>query len=342
MAVDAAVTLEARTASATTIAEATASVAVTLRRRTATSSVSSGNVASVAVEREPYTAQAAGPDSHVLVRKRYTASAVALNGTLASVSVRVRNRQVSARSRGANVAVVEVELQKHTASAVSSQQNIASVNISLLRRKARAHSLTGSVATAAVTRKKFEVDILAFPVGVATVAITAPYRRAKAFSQPTIEESYRAWAMNMANEALSEYTNFSFNSFTEFNGKYYGAGPNGLYELDGVDDEGTNIDWTVKTGFLDNKVPNLKRLNEILFALRYNGPIRVRVYTDEETYYDYTLANYREDLIHQTRVKTGKGLRSRYFQVELSSMQGSSVELDSLQLPMEPVSRRIG
>lgn len=162
------------------------------------------------------------------------------------------------------------------------------------------------------------------------------------YASATIAEVYRTHAMNTANNAVTEYANHRFNSYAQIGAFYYGAGPDGLIRLDGADDAGTNIDWKVRTGQIDDEQTGLKRLPEVVLGLRASGPVRVRVYPDDNQYFDYMLPNVKTDTIRQYRVKPGKGMRSRYFMVELQGTSNAAMELDSLQMNMTPTTRRIG
>lgn len=158
----------------------------------------------------------------------------------------------------------------------------------------------------------------------------------------TLSEVYTTKVMNTRNTAVTEYTNYAFNSFAKIGDSYYGAGPDGLVRLDGETDRGSNIDWVLKTGQLDDKSTLLKRLPEILASLRSNGPIRVRVYKDDNSYFDYTLQASKLNTINQQRVKIGRGMRSKYYMVEMSGVNNSDLELDSMLINMIDTKRRIG
>jgi hypothetical protein len=157
-----------------------------------------------------------------------------------------------------------------------------------------------------------------------------------------MSETYRTFVMNTRTGAVTEYQNFAFNSYAKINGKYYGASESGLYELSGDDDAGTNIDWVVKTGQIDNQISYLKRMPEIVVGLRQLGSIRFRVHPDDNTYYDYPMPPYKSGNLYQHRVLIGKGLRSRYFAVEMQAINNSKIELDSLNLGFAKTTRRLG
>lgn len=158
----------------------------------------------------------------------------------------------------------------------------------------------------------------------------------------TLTNTFSTVVMNARNKGITEYQNYGFNSYARIGTSYYGASSTGLYLLDGDDDNGTNIDWVVRTSQLDDKSVMLKRLPEIVFGLRSSGPIRVRVYKDDSRYYDYMLPAIKVNTIHQSRVTPGKGMRSRYYAVELQGVSNSVIELDSIQINMTKTTRRVG
>ncbi len=156
-------------------------------------------------------------------------------------------------------------------------------------------------------------------------------------------DAFSTYVMNTHSNAVSSYQNYPFNSYTRTNQKeYLAAGPSGLALLEGDDDNGDDINWVLRTSQLNDSNRMLKRLPEVVMGLRASGPIRVRVYGDDETYYDYMLPATKQRTIHQQRVKCGKGLRSEYFSVELQGVSNSAMRIDSLQLPFAKTSRRIG
>lgn len=157
-----------------------------------------------------------------------------------------------------------------------------------------------------------------------------------------LASTYDAFVMNTRSGAMTEYTNYEFNSFAKIGNSYYGAGPNGLFRLDGTTDNGENIDWVVETGMHDDKDTRLKRMPELVMALRANQAIRVRIHHDDLRYNDYVIPASKRDTIYQTRAVLGKGVRSRYFGVELQGLNNADLELDSMQMEMTTTTRRLG
>lgn len=153
---------------------------------------------------------------------------------------------------------------------------------------------------------------------------------------------FDAKVMNTGLAAVTEFSNFKFNSFARIGDAYYGAGPAGLVRLEGVDDAGANINWVARTGQHDDKNIGLKRLPEVLLGLRSNGNIVVRVYKDDNEFHDYALPKVKTNTLHQHRVLPGKGMRAKHFSVELRGAQNADLELDSFQMNMSKTTRRLG
>ena len=158
-----------------------------------------------------------------------------------------------------------------------------------------------------------------------------------------LPEVYSTQVMNSRTYGVTEYTKHEFNSYAKIGSKYYGAGPAGLVRLgDGGTDDGDDIEWVLKTGQMDDKDIGLKRLPEVLLGLRNTGDVLVRVWQDDNTFNDYILPASVVNSIHQQRVKCGKGMRSRYYAVELRGIMGKAIELDSMQVNMTKTTRRLG
>lgn len=165
---------------------------------------------------------------------------------------------------------------------------------------------------------------------------------ATGLASETLQEVYAAKVMNTRSGAVTEYTNYQFNSFARIGRDWHGAGPAGLVKLTGTQDGSTNIDWSFRTGQLDGDDEGLKRLPEVLAGLRTNGRIKVRVWKDDNVVYDYDMPSIASSTIRQQRVKIGRGMRSRWFKVGMEGQGGATLELTSLQINMTDTTRRIG
>jgi hypothetical protein len=165
---------------------------------------------------------------------------------------------------------------------------------------------------------------------------------AAGFATQNLSETYDTKATNTRLGAVTEFSNYKFNSFARIGKDYYGAGPDGLYRLDGATDNGANINWSLRTGRHDDKVTVMKRVPQVVLGLRSNGNITVRVWSDDNTFHDYPLPKVQTNTIHQHRVVPGKGMESRYFGVELRGVNNATLELDSMQIDFKHLTTRLG
>ncbi len=157
-----------------------------------------------------------------------------------------------------------------------------------------------------------------------------------------LTETFRTFVMNTRSGGVTEFQNFPFNSYAKIGDKYYAAGVTGLYLLEGSSDNNVSINWRFRTGQLDDKTDALKRLPEVLMGLRMSGPVRVRVWYNDTSYADYVLPPVNTSSLYQHRVTPGRGMRSRYYAIELQGVANSAAEIDSLQPMFSKTTRRLG
>lgn len=149
--------------------------------------------------------------------------------------------------------------------------------------------------------------------------------------------SLTTWVMNTRSAAVTEYSNFNFNSFAQIGGRYFGASTEGLYELLGDDDDGAGIIARIKSGYLQFGGTQLSRLKEAYIAATGEGAMVLRIITKDGVTYNYGVST-RDG--RSTKVHMGKGQRSRYFAFELVSA-GQDFDLDTLEFVPIVVERRV-
>lgn len=138
---------------------------------------------------------------------------------------------------------------------------------------------------------------------------------------------FTTWAMNTRTGAMTEYDNYEFNSFAKLGDTYVGASSSGLYELVGDDDDGTDIIARIKSGFAQWAGTRFTILKGVYLGVRGEGEFVLRVITGDDKTYNYTVA--AKDM-KSTRVRMGKGIRSRYVRFELIST-GQDFDLESVE-----------
>lgn len=148
-----------------------------------------------------------------------------------------------------------------------------------------------------------------------------------------------AWAVNMRTDASTRYESYRFNSYARIGGKLYGAKPDGIYALEGADDQGQPVRWSLHLGEHDFGTRALKSVPTAYVGVASDGQVLLKV-GDGKSSYVYQMR--RNDARMKTqRFDLGRGLRANYFTFELLGEDGGDFELDEVQFEVLPLARRI-
>lgn len=144
-------------------------------------------------------------------------------------------------------------------------------------------------------------------------------------------EEYLALSYNTQSGGISEFTNYAFNSFSY----PYAANSDGIYKLDdSIDDNGVAIDASIRTGLMDFGTSLKKQVPVAYIGLTEEGRCLLRVISTDhgikkERWYE---VNARNNALDNTRIKMGKGVKGRYWQFELSNIEGEDFGIESLEM----------
>lgn len=155
---------------------------------------------------------------------------------------------------------------------------------------------------------------------------------------------YDAWVLNTETLGAWQYTNFPFNSFATINGRQFGMKEDGLYELTGDDDDGTNISASLKTGLLDFGSTLQKRVPRAYIGYTADGKLlfkTIETNGGEKIERWYELKEQTADAIKSTRIKLGRGAKARYWQFEIDNLNGSDFTLSDLRMFPMILRRRV-
>jgi len=158
--------------------------------------------------------------------------------------------------------------------------------------------------------------------------------------------SLTAYVTNLNTGAVSTYRNFNFNSFAKIGSKYYGAGDDGIFELAGNTDAGTQIAVSVKLGTEDFEIPKvmssdvMKRVDTAYIGVKTDGSVILKVTANGSTNI-YTLSPTTQTSTHTGRLMLGKGVASRYWDFEITNVAGSDIFLESVTLYPVALTRRV-
>lgn len=149
--------------------------------------------------------------------------------------------------------------------------------------------------------------------------------------------NFTTWAMNTRSGAVTEYSNFVFNSFARVGNRYIAASDQGLHELLGDDDDGEAIIARLQSGYMQFGGTRLSRLKEAYIAARNEGEMLLKIVEAGGKTYVYRTAT--RDM-RSTKVHMGKGQRARYFAFELVTT-GQDFDLDTIEFVPIVVQRRV-
>jgi len=157
-------------------------------------------------------------------------------------------------------------------------------------------------------------------------------------------ETYLGVAVNPRTQAVTTYTGWNFNSFCELDGVYLGASDDGVFELAGADDDGTDIDAVIELAVTRLGSNELKRLPEMYLHMQNDGPVVVQViHTEDDGSRKENWYEVREtsSALKTKRVKMKKGERSIDWGARIRNQGGGTLILDAATLVPFEISRRL-
>lgn len=202
---------------------------------------------------------------------------------------------------------------------------------------------SGSSITAANTLPVYVLVGTGFAAYSLDASITLPMWQLDAAMSASIVAAYRTWVLNLKKRALTEYTNFNFNSFAPCEGQLFAAGPNGIFNLSEQDlDDTAAIDATIRTGKHNLGTSCVKRVPRIYAILSTAGAMEFRTITAADGRRGYLLTSPQTLEVQQRRVPVGRGPKASHWQFEVLNRAGADFALEGLLLYPETTRRRVG
>jgi len=134
------------------------------------------------------------------------------------------------------------------------------------------------------------------------------------------------WALSGQNFEPAYFTGFNFNSFAIHQGKAYGAGPDGIYLLEGADDDGAPIHTGARIGPVNFGTDRYKRLRALRLG-NCGDDVQVRVQAGEdEGYFE----------VDEGRVQVSSNLQGREMTIDIADF----TRLDQLEIVALTLARR--
>jgi len=146
------------------------------------------------------------------------------------------------------------------------------------------------------------------------------------------------YVTNAATGGVTRYDNFGFRSFVQVGQRSFGLRADGLYELTGESDNGELINAIVDFVAEDFGTAMKKRVDNLYVGLATDGQIFVRMRDDDGREVTYRAAQYKSTY----KVKTGKGLASRFWNMRLEIVGATYGEIDNVEWYVGATGRRLG
>jgi hypothetical protein len=158
---------------------------------------------------------------------------------------------------------------------------------------------------------------------------------------------YEAYAVNLQPSTkagvlpVTRYTGMPFSGIVRYQGNYYGWGAGGLYMLGGDTDAGEPIPWAWKTGITNFGSPQKNQAREVFLHGRMGPSVTASVSVGEKADVTYPGTIVRGADAQAYRIKYGRGLKAEYWSFGFADVTGSAMEIDLMQHPTQPTTRRI-
>lgn len=164
------------------------------------------------------------------------------------------------------------------------------------------------------------------------------YIRGLASDQSGSEKT--VWALSLDSNGLTRYENYEFNSFARINGKNYAARFDGVFLLEGDDDDGQNIGARINLGKPNFGSDQRKAMPLVYVGVAGNDQLVLKVVGPDGKAYYYQSSGYSSETA-QHRLQPGRGLSAVHFDVELMNIQGSDMRINNIQFVPVNLARRI-
>lgn len=153
---------------------------------------------------------------------------------------------------------------------------------------------------------------------------------------------YVAIAVNVKNVAVSQYTEYSFNSMAVFSGIPLAARSDGIYRLDNGDTfEGVDVEAYFLLPYTDFTTSFLKKMRKLNIGYESNGDIKLTLGYDEAVTEERTLTlrgsglRKHGDVVFFPRDKLGT-----YLNLKVENISGCDFSVDSIEALVIPVNRK--
>lgn len=140
--------------------------------------------------------------------------------------------------------------------------------------------------------------------------------------------------IRLSNFAVSQYIKYRFKSMNEFQGKYLGAGTDGIFVLDTTEkDSGVDIDSIIELYKTDFGVANQKRFRSVYIGYETSGDLKLTLSNDDGNEREYQLAPIKTgQLQHGGKIPVNRDGKGRYWTFKIENVDGCDFSIDSIEV----------
>lgn len=139
--------------------------------------------------------------------------------------------------------------------------------------------------------------------------------------------------VNTLNKAITQYSNFEFNSIGKMNGKKVALASDGIYELSGNTDDGTNISSRFDLPYSDFGSAYNKRIRKMYVGCNLEENMTISVSDDENRTASYTLSPVVANKNSTAKVNGQRyGNKGAYYQLSIVNTLGGYFDIDFIKI----------
>lgn len=140
---------------------------------------------------------------------------------------------------------------------------------------------------------------------------------------------------------VTRYTSYPFIRVVRLGDRHYGIAPDGIHLIGGSSNNGQPIAWEFQTHVADSGSGFKKTVASAYLGGTIGASVRFKVLTGEHPDQLHAHSNTFLTHLRNHREKFGKGRKARYWAFGLSSPTGAPMMMDSLDLEIFEMTRRI-
>jgi hypothetical protein len=156
---------------------------------------------------------------------------------------------------------------------------------------------------------------------------------------PDLHENGVIWVVNLDTGASSQYEQYGFNSFFTRDGIHYGVADDGIYKLEGDDDNGQPIESMAALPRSNLGDGYLKNVPNFYVGVSSTGRMILKAVADGQEYLYEARSSSEELKTH--RIDLGRGLEGTFWQFTLMNQEGCDFEIADIEFVPVVRKRRI-